>query len=300
MAAFFKRSFLFITAYSLALCTPYLFFLILVSLLNLKYGSEVYIWMLYAAFFSVAMLVSYGAAISFTKWQLSLSMISENPIGEIENWLMSTAKDLAAQAGLKDLPELGIYQSFECNAFVVSDWSGKSLIAVSSGSLIRMDRDAIRILLAQVFASIVKGDAAILTGLQSLLNSGTLFCASPLARAITSSQDRHKAGAAKLFAFFLLQIFFNPLAALLIAYYSRMSKFRSDELVAEWEGLTELKRILLIFEPFAEDVDDTRSELSLLRVYGHSTKTRLGWFASHPSIPSRQSRLKGLDQDPVL
>jgi len=55
-----------------------------------------------------------------------------------ERWLIDTVHRLAKLAGLPAMPEIGIYESDEVNAFATSPSKSRSLIAVSSGLLRNM------------------------------------------------------------------------------------------------------------------------------------------------------------------
>ena len=82
---------------------------------------------------------------------------------------------LCRQAGLKEMPEVGIYQSDEVNAFATGPTKNRSLVALSSGLLDRMDERAIEAVIAHEVAHIVNGDMVTMTLLQGLINTFVVF-----------------------------------------------------------------------------------------------------------------------------
>ena len=68
-----------------------------------------------------------------------------------ERQLVERVHRLARAAGLMHMPEVGIYQSREVNAFATGPTKKRSLVAVSSGLLQSMDEDAVEGVLAHIF-----------------------------------------------------------------------------------------------------------------------------------------------------
>ena len=91
------------------------------------------------------------------------------------DWLYETVERLTRQANLP-MPEVGVYESPEVNAFATGPSKSRSLVAVSSGLLRAMRRDEIEGVLAHEVAHIANGDMVTMTLLQGVINAFVMFC----------------------------------------------------------------------------------------------------------------------------
>ncbi|MBM4210080.1 MAG: zinc metalloprotease HtpX, partial [Gammaproteobacteria bacterium] len=83
-----------------------------------------------------------GALISLamSKWSAKRMMgvrVIEQPRDNVERWLVDTVRKQADEAGI-GMPEVGIFDSPEPNAFATGANKNKALVAVSTGLLQRM------------------------------------------------------------------------------------------------------------------------------------------------------------------
>ena len=101
------------------------------------------------------------------------------------DWLYSTVERLARQANLP-MPEVGIYDSGEVNAFATGPSKSRSLVAVSSGLLRSMRQEEVEGVLAHEVAHIANGDMVTMTLLQGVINAFVMFFARIIAYAVTS------------------------------------------------------------------------------------------------------------------
>src|SRR5687768_9618192 len=83
------------------------------------------------------------------------------------DWLYATVERLTRQANLP-MPEVGIYDSPEVNAFATGPSKSRSLVAVSSGLMRGMRQDEIEGVLAHEVAHIANGDMVTMTLLQGV------------------------------------------------------------------------------------------------------------------------------------
>ena len=100
-----------------------------------------------------------------SKWMAKRSygvQVIEQPRNETEHWLVSTVARQAREAGIK-MPEVGIYDSPEMNAFATGARRDDSLVAVSSGLLYSMSRDEAEAVLAHEVSHVANGDMVTLT-----------------------------------------------------------------------------------------------------------------------------------------
>src|SRR5690606_10483158 len=78
------------------------------------------------------------------KKMMGVQVIDPNgPMNEYEKAVVEKVHRLSRVAGLMHMPEVGIYQSPEVNAFATGPSKKRSMVAVSTGLLQEMDDDAI-------------------------------------------------------------------------------------------------------------------------------------------------------------
>src|SRR5687768_8078281 len=102
------------------------------------------------------------------------------------DWVYATVARLTQQSSLP-MPEVGIYESPEVNAFATGPSKSRSLVAVSSGLLRAMRRDEVEGVLAHEVAHIANGDMVTMTLLQGVINAFVMFFARVIAHVVTRS-----------------------------------------------------------------------------------------------------------------
>src|SRR5271165_7136772 len=131
-----------------------------------------------------------GALISLalSKWTAKHLMgvrVIRTPQSDLEAWLVSTVKRLAEQVGV-GMPEVGIFEAEEMNAFATGARRNAALVAVSTGLLRGMSRPQAEAVLGHEISHVANGDMVTLALLQGVLNTFVIF----LARIIGSLVDR--------------------------------------------------------------------------------------------------------------
>ncbi|MGN0903362.1 MAG: M48 family metalloprotease, partial [Succinivibrio sp.] len=96
------------------------------------------------------------------------------PSNSREEFLLSTVASLAEQAGLK-MPEVGIYNSPDPNAFATGASKDEALVAVSTGLLDSMSMSDVRGVLGHEISHIKNGDMVTMALLQGVLNTFVYF-----------------------------------------------------------------------------------------------------------------------------
>jgi heat shock protein HtpX len=167
-----------------------------------------------------------------------------------EQWLLSVVEHHARNVGVR-MPEVGIFQSPEPNAFATGMSRNSALVAVSTGLLQRMNRDEIEAVLGHEMTHVANGDMVTLALIQGVVNTFVLFLARVVGnivdRAVFRSEDGR--GFASILTFYFLQIVFGILATPIVMWFSRWREFRADRGGAQLAGtdkmiaaLEELKR----------------------------------------------------------
>ena len=108
-----------------------------------------------------------------SKWMAKKAMgvyVIETPANSTEFWLFETVRKYSAEAGIK-MPEVGIYDSPDMNAFATGMSRNSSLIAVSTGLLDQMTRAEAEAVLAHEVAHAANGDMVTLALIQGVVNT---------------------------------------------------------------------------------------------------------------------------------
>src|SRR5690606_37011043 len=143
-----------------------------------------------------------GAFISLaiSRWMAKRSMgvrVITQPSTPVEQWLVSTVRAQAEQAGI-GMPEVGIFDSPEPNAFATGARRDASLVAVSTGLLQRMERQEVEAVLGHEIAHVANGDMVTLTLIQGVVNTFVIFLARIIGgivdRAVFRSENGHGPG----------------------------------------------------------------------------------------------------------
>ena len=88
------------------------------------------------------------------------------------------------------MPEVGIYDSPEINAFATGPSRSRALVAVSSGLLGRMRQYDVEGVLGHEIAHMANGDMVTMTLIQGVVNAFAMFLAWVLAMALSRGSDR--------------------------------------------------------------------------------------------------------------
>lgn len=240
-----------------------------------------------------------GSIISLlmSKWVAKRSygvQIIEQPRSEMEHWLLSTVTRQAQQAGI-GMPEVGIYDSPEMNAFATGASKNNSLVAVSSGLLYSMSRDEAEAVLAHEVSHIANGDMVTLTLIQGVVNTFVIFFARIVAGIISNffrSDDEEQGSSMGGFAYmmivFVLEMVFGVLASVIVMWFSRQREFRADAGSARLAGrhkmIAALERLRQGHEPQLEGT---------MMAFGINGKRSMSeWFMSHPPLEQRIEALR--------
>ena len=138
------------------------------------------VWGMGGAFISLAM------SRIMAKWMMGVHVIDSRNPGEFRD-LVNTVHELAQKAGLPAMPQVGVYDSSEVNAFATGPSKSRSLVAVSTGLLQRMNQDQIEGVLGHEIAHISNGDMVTMTLIQGVINAFVMFFARIVAFAISSA-----------------------------------------------------------------------------------------------------------------
>jgi heat shock protein HtpX len=215
--------------------------------------------------------------------------------------LVQTVYHLARAAGLSTMPEVGIYDSPEINAFATGPSRSRALVAVSSGLLGRMRQYDLEGVLGHETAHIANGDMVTMTLIQGVVNAFAMFLAWVLAMALSRGSDRDdNRGGNPFMEWMLMHLFqtvFMMLGMIVVCWFSRWREFRADAGGARYAGrdhmLSALKTLKAVHEGGADVAAGTQQQhaFQALKISG-KTGGLLALFASHPPLDERIERLE--------
>jgi heat shock protein HtpX len=214
------------------------------------------------------------------------------------DWLYNTVANLTGQAQLP-MPEVGIYDAPEVNAFATGPSKKRSLVAVSSGLLRSMSRREIEGVLAHEVSHIANGDMVTMALLQGVVNSFVLFfahlAAMAVRQAIAARDENGDGRGAHAIAFLVrivLEIVLGILGAMVTAWFSRQREFRADAGAAKLAGRENMIAALRQLLAAKDRVDVSNAALASFKIAGGPGFLTL--FATHPPLPARIAALETL------
>jgi heat shock protein HtpX len=206
------------------------------------------------------------------------------------DWLHQTVERLTRQANLP-MPEVGVYDSPEVNAFATGPSKSRSLVAVSSGLLRGMRPDEVEGVLAHEVAHIANGDMVTMTLLQGVMNAFVMFFARVIASVVTRSDDDRRGGGGMYFlVVIVLQIVLGILGSLVTAWFSRHREFRADAGGAHLAGRERMLGALRRLAANRELVDTSHQALATMKINDLPAWASL--FSTHPPLEQRIAALQ--------
>jgi len=225
------------------------------------------------------------------KWMMGVRVL--NPNGNLssgERWVVDTVHRLSRAAGLAHMPEVGIYDSDEVNAFATGPSKKRSLVAVSSGLLHELDADAVEAIIAHEVAHVANGDMVTMTLLQGVVNTFVVFLSRIAAWAVSRFVKEEIAPIVHFVAVIVFQIAFSILGSLVVLAYSRHREFHADSGGAHLAGRDKMIHALRGLKTYQDRMRGSeQTALSTLQISG---KKRSALFSTHPDLDERIRRLQ--------
>jgi len=236
-------------------------------------------------------------SLAMSKWMAKRSMGVQviGPSGDAtEQWLVAVVQQHAQRVGV-GMPEVGIFDSPEPNAFATGANRNAALVAVSTGLLRSMNREEISAVLGHEMTHVANGDMVTLTLIQGVVNTFVIFLSRIIGnvvdRALFRSDDGR--GIAYFVTVLVTQLLLSVLATIIVMWFSRWREFRADRGGAQLAGtpnmiaaLEELKRV---HEPLPTQ------QLAAFGIAGGDIGGGLKrLFLSHPPLDERIAALRAL------
>ena len=296
--AWFKRIGLFIAVNALVVVTISIVLNVLgvkpyITAYGLDYQSLMIfclIWGMGGAFISLAL------SRIMAKWMMGVQIIPADTRESELRELVQTVHGLARAAKLPVMPEVGVYDSPEVNAFATGPSKSRSLVAVSSGLLQRMRPDEIKGVLGHEVAHIANGDMVTMTLIQGVVNAFVMFLARAVAYALTMSRGEGEQRQGTPMSYYAVQfgleIAFMILGSIVVAWFSRLREYRADSGGARLAGRENMIQALEGLQRTFEGVDATaQPAVQALKISSRPGGV-MRFFSTHPPLEMRIERLK--------
>ena len=233
-------------------------------------------------------------SLAISKWSAKMSMgvqVISAPSNSTEFWLVETVRKYSDQAGIK-MPEIGIYDAPDVNAFATGMSKNSSLIAVSTGLLQQMTRQEAEAVIGHEVAHAANGDMVTLALIQGVVNTFVMF----LSRVIGQIVDRvifkteRGQGPAFYVTMIVAELVLGVLASTIVMYFSRQREFRADQGGASLAGrqnmIAALERLNSLHP---QPLPDKMAAFGIAGGVGGGLK-RL--FMTHPPLEERIAALR--------
>jgi heat shock protein HtpX len=209
--------------------------------------------------------------------------------------LIQTVYKLSKKAGISKMPEVGLYQSDEINAFATGATKNRSLVALSSGLIQQMSPEQIYGVIGHEISHIANGDMVTMTLIQGIVNSFVLFFPRLISFSLTNDSKSGFLVVIRYFLIIALEIVFGILGTLVVCYFSRRREYRADSGSASICGkeymVVALEGLLNQSNNSKNFVEDTG--LKTLKIYGLNNRL-FSIFSTHPSVRNRIRKLRRL------
>ncbi|MCB1072507.1 MAG: protease HtpX [Chlamydiia bacterium] len=290
----FKRIFLFFAVNCLVILT----ISAILSLLNVKpyltsHGLDLQSLLIFCLIWGmVGALISLALSRKMAKSMMRIQLITPSgPQADLYHMVARLARD----ANLPDIPEIGIFDSPQMNAFATGPTKRRSLVAVSTGLLSRMEKNELEAVLAHEISHISNGDMVTMTLIQGVVNAFVMFLARVLAYAVTTmgrSNNRRSSYMSYYLFTMLFEVVFMILGSMVICTFSRWREFRADRggaiLTRKEHMIAALEKLRLNNAP----PSNTKSALNALMISPSGKGRILRLFATHPPLEMRIKRLR--------
>jgi heat shock protein HtpX len=238
-----------------------------------------------------------GAFISLalSKWTAKRMMgvrVIASPQSDLENWLIGAVTRLAGQAGI-GMPEVGIFDAAEMNAFATGARRNAALVAVSSGLLRSMSRPQIEAVLGHEISHVANGDMVTLALLQGVLNTFVIFLARIIGGIVDRAlfkNDREESGIGFFLTTLVAQLVLGIFASMIVSWYSRRREFRADRGGADLAGTGSMIGALQVLKQSQGEPMPPQLQAFGINTGGTGGFTRL--FMSHPPLDERIAALQ--------
>jgi len=236
-------------------------------------------------------------SLAISKWMAKKTMrvhVIDKPRNNTEQWLLETVKRQAREAGI-GMPEVGIFNSPDPNAFATGMSRNNALVAVSTGLMDRMNADEVEAVLGHEVAHVANGDMVTLALIQGVVNTFVIFMARVVGhfvdRVVFKNEQGH--GPAFWITTIVAEIVFAILASIIVMWFSRQREFRADVGGAKLAGrdkmIAALEKLRAVHQP-----SQMPDQMAAFGIRGGMAGGMKKLFMTHPPLEERIMALKAM------
>jgi heat shock protein HtpX len=245
----------------------------------------------------MAAIMGFGGSLislAMSKWMAKRSMgvrVITSPANATEQWLVSTVRAQAEQAGI-DMPEVGIFDSPQPNAFATGARRNAALVAVSTGLLQRMQKNEVEAVLGHEIAHVANGDMITLTLIQGVVNTFVIVASRVIGNFIDKAvlRNERSGGIGYMVTVIMTQILLGFLANMIVMWFSRRREFRADEGGARAAGTSNM--IAALERLKAGSNEPLPEQMAAFGIKGGGATGLKRLFMSHPPLEERIAALQ--------
>jgi len=230
-------------------------------------------------------LISLALSRVMAKWTMGVQVIPRT--SSQYAGLVMMVEQLARKAGLTTMPEVGIYESPEVNAFATGPSKNRSLVAFSTGLLNSMNQNEIEGVAAHEIAHIANGDMVTMTLLQGVVNAFVMFFARIIAWGISQNVREENRHMTQYMVTFLLEMILGILGMIIVCAFSRHREFRADLGGAQYAGKHDMIAALQRLAANTRRYDQAPA-LAAFKISGGVGQL----FSTHPPLEKRIAALQ--------
>jgi heat shock protein HtpX len=255
----------------------------------------------YESLIIFAAVFGFGGAffsLAISKWMAKRAMgvrVITQPGSEAERWLVAAVRAHAEKAGI-GMPEVGVFESPEPNAFATGARKNAALVAVSTGLLRSMRRDEVEAVLGHEVAHVANGDMVTLTLIQGVLNTFVFFLARVIGTVVDgflrgNSNEQRGPGIGYFVIVMVSEVVLALFASMIVAWFSRRREFRADAGGAYLAGTGAMIGALQALKA-AHSPSRMPGQLQAFGINGGLAQGLQKLFMSHPPLDARIAALE--------
>jgi heat shock protein HtpX len=217
--------------------------------------------------------------------------VIEAPSNSTEFWLLETVRKYSEIAHIK-MPEVGIFDSPDVNAFATGMSKNSSLVAVSSGLLQQMTKAEAEAVLGHEIAHIANGDMVTLALIQGVVNTFVMFLSRVIGYLVDKIVFKTERGTGPAFfvTMIIAEMVLGILASIIVMWFSRKREFRADyggaHLAGKQNMIAALQRLNSLHPaPLPE-------KMAAFGIAGGGASGFKRLFMTHPPLEERIAALK--------
>ncbi len=231
-------------------------------------------------------------SLAMSKWSAKRAMgvhVIERPQNQTEQWLIDIVARQARQAGI-GMPEVGIFQTPESNAFATGMSKNSALVAVSTGLLQNMNADEIEAVVGHEISHVANGDMVTMALMQGVVNTFVYFFATIIGHLVDRVvfKTERGYGPAYYITQMAAQVVLGILASMLVMWFSRYREFKADAGGANLAGREKMIGALRALQR-GHEAEDLPGQLAAFGINGGGVSKL---FMSHPPLEERIAALQ--------